>query len=253
MNTSTLLLRLEGPTQGWGSAASRWDYRTSEHRPTKSGLIGLVANALGRDYADQNDDLTILRFGIRADRPGHLEHDFRVAGGGTFPLDALTAWNNPKLTASPTGRINYGAPRASKNNAWTDSAREGVMRPFTFLADSGFLAALTGPQDTLEAIAAALERPARLVSLGRRADPPAHPLMHSLCPGDHHSDWGSSAPLLETATTVTPVLWEETTTPGPHDIITYEQPPAGAERGHGHGAIALTRYTVHPPLTENAA
>lgn len=243
---STLLIRLEGPAQAWGGASSRWDYRTTTSRPTKSGVLGLVANALGRDYTDPSSDLATLRFAVRADRPGHTEYDFRIAGGGTFPLDARTAWDNPKLAANEASNINYGAPRLSKNNAWTDAAREGVRRPATFIADAAFLASLTGDAHLLEHVAAALERPARLLHLGRRAHPPAHPLLHTLLKEDQHHSWPQEAPLLHGATTPTPEAWVETTS-STAGVVTYEQPPDPPQRGRGHGPLLLTHTITTPP------
>jgi CRISPR system Cascade subunit CasD len=43
---NTLFLRLEGPLQSWGERA-RWDVRDTAPEPTKSGVIGLLACALG--------------------------------------------------------------------------------------------------------------------------------------------------------------------------------------------------------------
>ena len=43
---STLLLRLAAPLQSWG-ASSKFGRRATEREPTKSGVIGLVAAALG--------------------------------------------------------------------------------------------------------------------------------------------------------------------------------------------------------------
>ena len=43
---STLLLRLAGPMQSWGTD-SKFDVRRTGREPSKSGVIGLVAAALG--------------------------------------------------------------------------------------------------------------------------------------------------------------------------------------------------------------
>src|SRR5690606_17383929 len=68
---------------------------TDPERPTKSGVIGLLAAADGHhrdepttDYADALSlaDLAQLRYGVRADRPGVLIRDSPVVGGGRFPL-----------------------------------------------------------------------------------------------------------------------------------------------------------------------
>lgn len=251
MTISTLLLRLEGPAQGWGDAASRWDYRTSMPRPTKSGTLGLLANALGRDFTDPTDDLAALQYGVRADRPGHIEYDFRVAGGGTFPLDALTAHTNSRLDGDAMSRVNYGPPRPSKDNAWTEAGREGIRRPATFIADAAFLASLTGDTALLEQAAAALDRPARLLSLGRRAHPPSHPILHTLLDGDQHETWADTVALLPTATATSPDTWVETHVAGPGASVFYEQP--SPRRGGGHGPILLTHTTTRPPTHEEAA
>ena len=44
---STLLLRLAGPMQSWGTD-SKFDERRTGREPSKSGVIGLVAAALHR-------------------------------------------------------------------------------------------------------------------------------------------------------------------------------------------------------------
>jgi len=44
---SVLLLRLAGPLQSWGDS-SRFATRGTRREPTKSGVIGMVAAALGR-------------------------------------------------------------------------------------------------------------------------------------------------------------------------------------------------------------
>lgn len=44
----TLLLRLVGPMQSWGTT-SRFDQRDTGKDPSKSGVIGLLAAAMGID------------------------------------------------------------------------------------------------------------------------------------------------------------------------------------------------------------
>ena len=75
---STLLLRLAAPIQAWGSD-SRFEVRRTGREPTKSGVIGLLAAALGRSRADNLEDLCQLRFGVRVDQEGQLLRDFHTA------------------------------------------------------------------------------------------------------------------------------------------------------------------------------
>jgi len=75
---NTLLLRLAGPLQAWGGE-SKFEIRRTESFPTKSGVIGFLAAALGRRRDEPLDDLNVLKFGIRIDQPGELIQDFHTA------------------------------------------------------------------------------------------------------------------------------------------------------------------------------
>ena len=77
---STLLLRLAGPMQAWG-ADSQFEVRKTNREPTKSGVIGLLAAALGLKRDAPLDELTALRFGVRVDRKGVLMRDFHMVKG----------------------------------------------------------------------------------------------------------------------------------------------------------------------------
>ena len=76
---STLLLRLAAPIQAWGSE-SKFDIRTTGREPTKSGVLGMLAAALGirRDDTAALSAVTSLRFGVRVDREGAYLHDFHI-------------------------------------------------------------------------------------------------------------------------------------------------------------------------------
>ena len=74
---STLLLRLAAPLQAWG-INSKFDIRKTEREPSKSGVVGLLAAALGRRRDESLDDLTALTFGIRSDKEGELLKDFHM-------------------------------------------------------------------------------------------------------------------------------------------------------------------------------
>ena len=91
---ATLLLRLAAPLQSWG-ADSKFETRKTNREPTKSGVIGLLAAALGlrRDDAAGLARLNSLHFAVRADREGSLLVDFHTANreedrkkGPAFPL-----------------------------------------------------------------------------------------------------------------------------------------------------------------------
>lgn len=73
----TLLMRLEGVLQSWG-VQSRFTIRDTQRDPTKSGVTGLLAGALGRPRTAPIEDLAALRMGVRIDRPGRLLEDFHT-------------------------------------------------------------------------------------------------------------------------------------------------------------------------------
>lgn len=128
---STLLLRLAAPLQSWGSEA-KFERRGTERVPTKSGVIGMMASALGRRRHDDVGDLLGLRFGVRVDQEGKLLRDFHTARRGE--------------AAYVTYRY--------------------------YLADAIFLVGLEGIEEKLTMVDQALLRPAYPLFLGRRSCPP---------------------------------------------------------------------------------
>ncbi len=120
--------------QSWGDS-SRFYHRGTRREPTKSGVVGLLAAALGRRRTDPVEDLAGLRFGVRVDQVGVVETDFQTA----------TDWER------------------------------GSTKPLThrdYLADARFLVALEGPDELLDGLAAAIRRPVFPIYLGRRAFAP---------------------------------------------------------------------------------
>lgn len=151
---NTLLIRLEAPLQSWGTRA-RWTDRETALEPTKSGVIGMLACALGwgRDRDDDIRDLAqAVRFGVRVDLPGRVLRDYQTVFGG-----ALSADGRIKLTAST------GEP-------------ETIVSPRLYLSDASFLAAIHGPNDRIARLSTALHHPVWPIFLGRKSCPPAvHP------------------------------------------------------------------------------
>lgn len=126
--------------QAWGTR-SRFDDRDTEAEPSKSGVLGLCAAALGIDRADPIDHLAALQFGVRVDREGIVRTDYHTAQ--LFP-------NDPKTVTSQTWR--------------------------RYLADAAFWAALSGKRELLERIQEALKNPHWPLSLGRKAFLPSREL-----------------------------------------------------------------------------
>ncbi|MFJ2620776.1 type I-E CRISPR-associated protein Cas5/CasD [Glutamicibacter sp. NPDC087344] len=136
--TVSVLLALAGPLQAWGYD-SRFTIRSTNTEPTKSGVLGLVASALGRSREESVEDLAALTFAVRTEQSGVLLEDFQVS------------LSRDKSESMPLSRRYY-------------------------LADARFTAALSGNDELVVKIADALANPVYPLFLGRRSCPPARPV-----------------------------------------------------------------------------
>ncbi|MFB8220000.1 type I-E CRISPR-associated protein Cas5/CasD [Streptomyces anulatus] len=185
-----LLIRLAGPLQSWG-IAGRFAHRDTHSRPTKSGVIGLCAAALGMDRDEPLGELSEVRYGVRADRPGTRVRDYHTVGGGTFPLRPRDLFLDHQRAAKATapappdvfGDVDlpswYGSPKyvttdpASGALVSKEVRRHALITERWYLADAAFLVGLEhADRVLLERVAYALEHPKRLLWLGRKACPP---------------------------------------------------------------------------------
>lgn len=147
----TLLLRLAGPMQSWGTR-SRFTERDTELEPSKSGVLGLVCAALGRPRSEDVSDLAALQMGVRVDREGTIERDYHTAGsvdgiakasGGLYKKDG-------RIVGQPSNRY--------------------------YLADADFLVGLEGDESLLREIEQALRAPRWHLFLGRKSLVPSVPV-----------------------------------------------------------------------------
>jgi len=147
---TTLLLRLAGPMQSWG-VQSRFEIRDTTSEPSKSGVVGLICAALGRDRAEPIDDLAALRMGVRVDREGQVRRDYQTA------LGVAIASGGKLKECQPSNRY--------------------------YLADARFLVGLeSADRELLERIDAALRDPFWPIFLGRKSFVPSEPV-HLAGPG----------------------------------------------------------------------
>lgn len=144
---NTLLLRLAGPLQSWG-VQGRFTVRDTGREPSKSGVVGVLAAALGRTRDHPIDDLAGLRMGVRADQEGRILRDWHVAGvGGYLKASGVIE----RKTVIPSTRY--------------------------YLTDARFLVGLEGEDaDLLAQLHAALRDPVWPLFLGRKACVPGEPV-----------------------------------------------------------------------------
>ena len=138
----TLLLRLVGPMQSWGTT-SRFDQRDTGKEPSKSGVVGLLAAALGIDRENWIDlePLTHLSMGVRHDRPGVPKRDYQTA---------------QHIISADRSKIH-----------------DTAVTTRDYLADAAFLVGLATEDNTLLGMYAALRDPVWPLALGRKSYVPS--------------------------------------------------------------------------------
>lgn len=152
----TLLLRLSAPLQSWGSG-SMYDSRETDYMPTKSGVLGMLAAALGRKRDEPLEDLQKLKFGVRVDLPGTKMNDYQITHMGE------------KFNTNVSNRA--------------------------YLSDAMFLVGLADEDKVfLEELIEALKHPGFSIFLGRRSCPPTQPLVLGIRENDlyqalYDEDW----------------------------------------------------------------
>jgi len=104
--------------------------------PTKSGIIGLLAAAMGRRRTDPIEDLVGIRFGVREEQAGKLTRDFHTA----------VDWRTGK--SLPLSQRYY-------------------------VSDAKYLAVVEGDQALVEGLHNAILSPVFPLYLGRRSCPPS--------------------------------------------------------------------------------
>jgi CRISPR system Cascade subunit CasD len=182
---------LEGPLQSWGTT-SKFEIRETAAAPSKSGVIGLCGAALGmaRDDVAQIARLAALRLAVRVDRPGTKLRDYHTVMFVDPEEHAVTA----------------------------------VTERF-YLADASFLVALGGDDEALvTAVAVALANPQWTLFLGRKACPPAVPVLvgtTALTPEEAVRAFPAAS---QVAATHLMVLVETTGQPQPEDVSHQDVP-----------------------------
>ncbi len=136
---TTLLLRIAAPIQSWGTS-SKFNTRLTDKFPSKSGIIGMIAAAMGRTRDADIADLNQLHFGVRVDWQGTLLKDFQMMHKHQF-------WQTP------------------------DKNKLSLSHRY-YLCDAIFLVALEGELEQLKEIESALRAPIFPLYFGRRSCPP---------------------------------------------------------------------------------
>lgn len=134
---AVLVLRLSGPLQSWGTEPVLKEHPT-DLMPSKSGVIGMLAAAMGRKRNEEISDLAALRFGAREDHPGQVMTDYQVSH----------EWR-----------------RDEKGKIYSDKSYVGNR---FYIQNACYVVAVEGPEELLGRCEEALEHPVYPPYLGRR-------------------------------------------------------------------------------------
>lgn len=156
--SSLLVLRLEGAMQSWGDG-SKWDDRDSTSMPSKSGIVGLLACAMGLEREDTeiaalSEAISVT---VRADRPGTKAVDFQTVT--TLPGYHLQTANGGRRSSGDT-----------------------IISRRTYLQDASFLVVIAAEPIWHERIITALKAPKWCVCLGRKNCVPSRPVLECEAP-----------------------------------------------------------------------
>ncbi|MBR0417080.1 MAG: type I-E CRISPR-associated protein Cas5/CasD [Firmicutes bacterium] len=159
---AVLLLRFDAPMQSWGTEAKLKDHPT-DHVPSKSAIIGIIASAEGRCRDADISDLRCMRFGVRIDALGKLLRDYHVyVNGGSFGRAKML----------PNGHYIESIPSSDKN-----------IGNRYYLQDAVFICGIELPRERLEEIRYSLLHPANALFCGRRCCPVTAELVGEIVEG----------------------------------------------------------------------
>lgn len=159
-----LALLLDGPMQSWGHE-SRFERRTTALHPTRSGIFGILAAALGIDKHAQDESAQLARFSPL--NVTTVKIDKRDRHGGEIPIQRLEDYHTVTRIRRASGKVDEDATVQSYRHYLLD-ARFGVL--------------IEGPSVLLGEIATALRNPRWGVWLGRKCCLPASPLLVAVSP-----------------------------------------------------------------------
>lgn len=159
-----LVFRLYGPLAAWGDIAVG-EYRPSFAHPSKSAIIGLLAAALGvrRDEEERQQSLVeSCFFAVRVDSMGGLLRDYHT-------------------TQVPSFR--KGVTHYTRHSELAGNNLNTILSSRDYRCDAAYTVAISVTDSalyTVQELAAALQKPAFTLYLGRKSCPLALPLQPSV-------------------------------------------------------------------------
>jgi CRISPR system Cascade subunit CasD len=184
MTTAALALVLDSPLQSWGHG-SQFTHRTTAQYPTKSGVIGLIAAAMGIDKQASDEEERVRPLAALGFSVFRVPWSARGQKGDVLPVVALEDYH------TVGGGYDEGTPRG-KLSIPKKAERGGsfgtVVTHRRYLQQGRFVAVLEGDRPILEGIAKKLVNPVWGCWLGRKCCVPASPMLHHGDPASNVCD-----------------------------------------------------------------
>jgi len=168
--TTSLLLRFAAPQQSWGS--TELADRNTEAVPTRSGVVGMLAAALGAPRGSWPGWLWATEIWARVDRKGELATDFHTVG--TPSVEAQAIRTRHRAAVGGRGEADFIIPLGS-GAKWTVGGGTMVTNR-QYLADAEFLVAIGHVDEArVSELAQATHNPVFMTYLGRKSFSPSFP------------------------------------------------------------------------------
>lgn len=168
--TRSLLLRFSAPQQSWGS--TELADRNTENVPTLSGVVGMLAAALGEPRGNWPAWLWATDIWVRVDRKGELATDFHTVGAPSRQVQAIRSRH--RAAVGSRGDADFIVPLGN-GNKWTLGGGTMVTNR-QYLADAEFLVAIGHADDNrVNDLALATRNPVFMTYLGRKSFSPSFP------------------------------------------------------------------------------
>jgi CRISPR system Cascade subunit CasD len=158
---ASIALLLDAPMQSWGFA-SRFTRRTTALHPTRSGVLGMIAAAMGIDKYDESEPGRVARFS---------QLTITVVS-----LPRQDHWNRARIAQRLDDYHTVTGIRRASGKVEKDAT---VLTSRHYLMDARFGVLLEGDSSFLEEIERALANPKWGIWFGRKCCLPASPVLAS--------------------------------------------------------------------------
>lgn len=169
---TSLVLRLAGPLQSWG--VTPYKERTTTDLPTWSGVLGLLACAMGMPRDEHPNWFAGLNVFVRTDRPGSPYRDYHTIN----PLTESMAHARARMRVIENQDSKVTLERKIVRTQEGNLIEGSYLTVRHYLADAAFMVAINHPESQkVRELASATHSPGFMPYLGRKACSPAFPFL----------------------------------------------------------------------------